>query len=52
MFGIITLFNKLILDLPVETTGMTAGAIVGNAAVTPATSIHLGLNRIYVETDY
>jgi len=26
--------------------------MLGDAALTPVTSVHLGLNRIYVETDY
>jgi hypothetical protein len=26
--------------------------VASNAAITPVTSINLGLNRIYVETDY
>jgi len=44
--------SSVTLDLPVSTTGLTAGALASNAALTPATSISLGLNRIYVETDY
>lgn len=40
------------IDLPVATTGLTAGALASNAALTPVNSIILGLNRIYVETDY
>lgn len=38
--------------LPVATTGLTAGALASNAALTAVTSINLGLNRIYVETDF
>jgi hypothetical protein len=40
------------VDLPVASTGLTAGALASNAALTAATATHLGLNRIYVETDY
>jgi hypothetical protein len=39
-------------NLPANTTMLTAGVLASNAAVTPVTSIQLGLNRIYVETDY
>lgn len=38
--------------LPVNTTMLTAGVLASNAALTPVTSINLGVNRIYVETDY
>lgn len=40
------------LNLPVSTTMLTAGVLASNAALTPVTSIQLGLNRIYVETDF
>ena len=40
------------LTLPVGTTMLTANVLASNAALTPVTSINLGLNRIYVETDY
>jgi len=40
------------LTLPVGTTMLTANVLVSNAALTPVTSVQLGLNRIYVETDY
>jgi len=40
------------LNLPVGTTMLTANVLVSNAALTPVTSVQLGLNRIYVETDY
>ncbi|MEO6109720.1 MAG: hypothetical protein ABIP50_01775 [Candidatus Saccharimonadales bacterium] len=40
------------LDLPVSTTGLTPGVLASNAALTPVTSIAIGLNRIYVETDF
>ena len=39
------------LTLPTNTTMLTAGVLASNAAVTPVTSIQLGINRIYVETD-
>lgn len=31
---------------------LTAGVLASNAALTPVTSIQIGVNRIYVETDY
>jgi len=40
------------LTLPVGTTMLTANVLASNAALTPVTSINLGINRIYVETDY
>lgn len=40
------------LNLPTNTTLLTAGVLASNAALTPVTSIQLGINRIYVETDY
>jgi hypothetical protein len=40
------------LNLPTNTTMLTAGVLASNAALTTVTSIQLGLNRIYVETDY
>jgi hypothetical protein len=40
------------LTLPANTTLLTAGVLASNAALTPVTSIQLGINRIYVETDY
>ncbi len=40
------------VDLPVSSTGLTAGALASNAALTTATVTQIGLNRIYVETDY
>lgn len=39
-------------NLPTNTTLQTAGVLASNAALTPVTSIQLGINRIYVETDY
>jgi hypothetical protein len=39
-------------NLPVNTTLLTAGVLASNAALTPVTSINLGVNRIYIETDY
>lgn len=38
--------------LPTNTTKLTAGVLASNAALTPVNSIQLGVNRIYVETDY
>jgi len=40
------------LTLPVGTTMLTANVLASNGALTPVTSVQLGLNRIYVETDY
>jgi hypothetical protein len=39
------------LNLPAATTLLTAG-LANNAAVAVVTSIQLGINRIYIETDY
>lgn len=38
-------------NIPAANTMFTAGVLASNAALTTATAIHLGLNRIYVETD-
>lgn len=38
--------------LPVNTTMLGAGVLASNGALTPVNSIQLGVNRIYVETDY
>jgi hypothetical protein len=40
------------LNLPAVTTLLTAGVLASNAAVAVVTSIQLGINRIYIETDY
>ena len=39
-------------NLPTNTTMLTAGVLASNATLTPVTSVQLGINRIYVETDY
>jgi hypothetical protein len=39
------------LNLPAATT-LPAGVLANNAAVAVVTSIQLGINRIYIETDY
>ena len=39
-------------NLPINTLPMNAGVLASNAALTAATAIQMGLNRIYVETDY
>jgi len=39
-------------NLPVATTMLTAGVLASNAALTAVNATHLGVNRIYVETDY
>lgn len=38
-------------DLPVNTTMMSAHAVMGNAANTAVTAAQIGVNRMYVETD-
>lgn len=38
-------------NMPAVNTMLTAGVLASNAALTTATAIQLGLNRIYVETD-
>jgi hypothetical protein len=38
-------------NLPVAGTLMTAGVLASNAALTPVTSIQLGVSKIYVQTD-
>ena len=43
--------NTATETLPTATTMLTAGVLASNAALTTATAIQLGLNRIYVETD-
>ena len=40
------------LNLPTNTTMLTAGVLASNAALTTGTTVQLGVNRIYVETDY
>jgi len=40
------------LTLPTNTIMQTAGVLASNAALTPVTSVQLGINRIYIETDY
>lgn len=40
------------LNLPTNTTMLTAGVLASNAALTPVTSVQLGINKIYIETDY
>jgi hypothetical protein len=40
------------LNLPTNTTMLTAGVLASNAALTTVTAIHLGINKIYIETDY
>lgn len=40
------------LNLPTNTTMLTAGVLASNAALTTVTSIQLGINKIYIETDY
>lgn len=38
--------------LPTNTTMLTTGVLASNAALTTASAVSLGVNRIYVETDY
>jgi hypothetical protein len=40
------------LNLPTNTTMLTAGVLASNAALTAVTAIQLGSSKIYVETDY
>lgn len=48
----VTLIDSFVnSDLPVNTTMLAAGCLASNAALTPVSSIQIGLNRIYVETD-
>ena len=39
-------------NLPVNTTAMAPQALMSNGANTPVTSAQIGVNRMYVETDY
>lgn len=39
-------------NLPSSTTMLSAGVLASNGALTAATAVQLGVNRIYVETDY
>jgi hypothetical protein len=39
-------------NLPANNSLMSVGVMAGNAALTTVTAINLGVNRIYVETDY
>lgn len=39
-------------NLPVNTTVLKGMALASNAALTPVTSVQLGINRIYIESDY
>lgn len=38
--------------VPAANTMLSVGVLASNAALTPVTSVQLGLNRIYVESDY
>ena len=38
--------------VPAVNTMLTAGALASNAALTTATAIQIGINKIYIETDY
>lgn len=39
-------------DLPANTVGLTVGALASNAALTTVNATMLGVNRMYVETDF
>ena len=39
-------------NAPAAATMLAPQVLASNAALTPVTSIHLGVNRVYVETDY
>ena len=44
--------GTLSANLPTANTMLSAGVLASNAALTAVTAIHLGISRIYVETDY
>ena len=44
--------NTATLNLPTNTTALTANVLASNAALTPVNSIQLGISKIYIETDY
>ena len=44
--------GTLSANLPTANTMLTAGVLASNAALTAVTAIQIGINRIYVETDY
>ncbi len=44
--------GTLSANLPVANTMLTAGVLASNGALTAAAAVTLGINRIYVETDY
>lgn len=44
--------GKATLTLPINTTPLAAQVLASNAALATVTAIQLGINRIYVETDY
>lgn len=44
--------NVATATLPVNTTMLTANVLASNAALTVANNIQIGVNKIYVETDY
>lgn len=44
--------NVATATLPTNTTGLTANVLASNAALTVANNIQIGVNKIYVETDY
>ena len=50
--GVVLIDSSTNTDLPVSTTGLTAGVLASNAAIATVTAINIGVNRIYVESDY
>ena len=40
------------LNLPTNTTMLTAGVLASNGSLTTVTATQLGINKIYIETDY
>lgn len=44
--------SSVSIDLPISTTGLAPTALASNAALTTVSAIMLGVNRIYVETDF
>jgi len=44
--------GNLSSNLPTNTTMLTAGVLASNAALTTVTAVQLGVNKIYLETDF
>lgn len=50
--GTVEVDSSVNTNLPVDTTGLTAGCLASNAALTVANNTQIGLNRIYIESDF